>query len=205
MDSSFNHDPTKNGWLGLVFANGHWELARARIRIEGGSSSTDSYDGYEKIMITSSLRDSPDDFPFLYCPTLSPGRVDTASVLIHGRKVKLDRNALLNQNFQLNRDSRVNRNSRLQIRFHGRRYDLVLIAGGNVVIRGDGKQSIFGTLEAQDASARLIWAGDIDRDGALDLLVEFEDQDGGGDCLLTSGGATGRELVHQAGCEMIAG
>jgi hypothetical protein len=76
----------------------------------------------------------------------------------------------------------------------GRGFDVVLSEAGvrQVVARGLG-------LDSGDASPALLWAGDLDRDGRLDFLLDATDHNNVTNWVLfLSGGAAEGELVRRA-------
>ena len=76
-----------------------------------------------------------------------------------------------------------------------------------MIAEGDGKRSVLHDFGGGSPpfSASLIWAGDLDRDGRPDFLMEFESDLGASFCLFASGRAKENELVGGAGCMYFSG
>jgi hypothetical protein len=58
---------------------------------------------------------------------------------------------------------------------------------------------VVGGAESDD-SASLLWAGNLDGDGQLDLLVSYRGSNNGGVCLFMSSKAPRAALVHRIAC-----
>ncbi|KVD63091.1 hypothetical protein [Burkholderia ubonensis] len=174
-------DYPKDGWLGLLPDRNHWELVPARIRFE-------PVQGYDEVVDVTSDQDK--SIVLLHCELLKAGKVETATMPFANNERTIEPHA-----------------KPLHIGFHGHQYDLRYTASGSVTAEGDGKRSILHDFGGSTPPFRasLIWAGDIDRDGRLDFLMEFESDIGANFCLLTSGRARERELVGRAGCMEVSG
>lgn len=101
----------------------------------------------------------------------------------------------------------------LRIAFQGRDWDIA-VTGGNTVVRAGKRHTVIGRADPGPAgqvndpyTTRIVWAGDLDRDGLLDFLVEEEN--GGTDqqlCLyLSAGPRAASELLAKVGCEVWGG
>ncbi|NHV24652.1 hypothetical protein [Burkholderia sp. D-99] len=169
------------GWLGLVPDGNHWKLAPARVRFEPVQPAGDIVD------IQSDLKKA---VALFRCKSLRQGKVDAASLVFtkDGRAIEPGAGPL-------------------RFGFHGRRYELRHTVSGAVIVEGGGKRSILHDFGGSSPpfSASLIWAGDLDRDGRLDVLMEFESDLGASFCLFTSGSAKENELVGPAGCMEVSG
>lgn len=169
------------GWLGLMPDANRWKLASARVRFDSSQANGDIVD----------VKSDPGNAVALFrCKSLRPGRVDAANLAFpkDGRAIEPGGNPL-------------------RFGFHGRRYALRHTASGAVIAEGDGKRSVLNDYGGSSPpfSASLIWAGDLDRDGRLDFLMEFESDLGASFCLFTSGSAKENELVGPAGCMVFSG
>ncbi|WP_174970363.1 hypothetical protein [Burkholderia lata] len=169
------------GWLGLIPVGNRWKLAPATVRFEPSQPSGDIVD------IQSNLGKA---VALFRCKSLRQGKVDAANLAFpkDGRAIEPG-------------------GSPLPFGFHGRRYALRHTGSGAVIAEGDGKRSVLHDFDGSSPpfSASLIWAGDLDCDGRLDFLMEFESDLGASFCLFTSGSAKENELVGQAGCMNVSG
>ena len=169
------------GWLGLIPDGHRWTLAPARVRFEPSQPSGDIVD----------IKSDPSKAVALFrCKLLRQGKVDAANLAFpkNGRAIEPGANPL-------------------RFDFHGRRYALRHTASGAVIAEGDGKRSVLHDFGGGSPpfSASLIWAGDLDRDGRPDFLMEFESDLGASFCLFTSGSAKENGLVGSAGCMYVSG
>ncbi|QVN21260.1 hypothetical protein [Burkholderia pyrrocinia] len=171
----------KDGWLGLAMSRNHWKLAPARIRFEPARP------GGEAVDITSDLEKA---VALFHCTSLRQGAVDAANLAFPagGRTIEPGVKPV-------------------RVGFHGRQYDLRYTASGSVIAEGGGKRSVLHDFGGSMPPFRvsLIWAGDLDRDGRPDFLMEFESGIGTNVCLFTSGSANKNELVGTAGCMEVSG
>ncbi|WP_423368149.1 hypothetical protein [Burkholderia sp. LMG 32019] len=169
------------GWLGLIPDGNRWKLAPARVRFDSSSANGGVVD----------VRSDPGKAVALFrCKTFRQGKVDAANLAFPkgGRAIEPGGNPL-------------------RFGFHGRRYTLRHTLAGEVIAEGDGKRSVLNDFGGSSPpfSASLIWAGDLDRDGRLDFLMEFESDLGGSFCLFTSRSAKENELVGPAACMVFSG
>ncbi|OMG71727.1 hypothetical protein [Burkholderia ubonensis] len=174
-------DYPQDGWLGLAPNRNSWALSPAHIRFEPMQWNDEVVD------VTSDLGKA---IALFHCKPLKGGKVEAANMAFSNQERAIEPHA-----------------KPLRIGFRGRQYDLRYTASGSVTAEGDGKRSFLhdfgGSIPPFRAS--LIWAGDIDRDGRLDFLMEFESDIGANFCLFTSGRARERELVGRAGCMEVSG
>ncbi|HEM7874866.1 TPA: hypothetical protein U2L31_001217 [Burkholderia contaminans] len=170
-----------DGWLALAPDGHRWKLAPARIRLEPVQPDGSVVD------VTSDVKNA---VALLRCKSLGPGRVDAA-------------------NLAFPNDGRVIEPGvePLRFGFHGRRYALRYTASGAVIAEGGGKQSVLHDFggDMPPFRATLIWAGDLDRDGRLDFLMEFGSEIGNNFCLFRSGNAKENEQVGPASCLDVSG
>ncbi|AOJ42529.1 hypothetical protein WJ23_32265 [Burkholderia lata] len=169
------------GWLGLIPEGHRWTLAPARVRFEPSQPSGDIVD----------IKSDPSKAVALFrCKSLRQGKVEAANLAFPKDGKAIEPGA-----------------RPLRFGFHGRRYALRHTVSGAVIAEGDGKRSVLHDFGGSSPpfSASLIWAGDLDRDGRLDFLMEFESDLGASFCLFTSGSAKENELVGDAGCMYVSG
>ncbi|VWC45762.1 hypothetical protein [Burkholderia lata] len=174
-------DHAGGGWLGLIPVGNRWKLAPASVRFDPSEPGGDIVD------IQSNLGKA---VALFRCKSLRSGKVDAANLTFpkNGRAIEPGAGPL-------------------RFGFHGRRYALRHTASGAVIAEGDGKRSVLHDFGGSSPpfSASLVWAGDLDRDGRLDFLMEFESDLGASFCLFTSGSAKENELVGPAGCMSVSG
>ncbi|WP_175872170.1 hypothetical protein [Burkholderia sp. BCC0397] len=170
-----------DGWLGLAPDGNHWKLAPTRIRFEPAQP-----DG-EVVDIMSDLKRA---VALFHCKPLGKGRVDAANLRFPSDGRTIDPGV-----------------KPLRFGFHGRQYALRYTVSGSVIAEGSGKRSVLHDFGGSTPPFRasLIWAGDLDRDGRPDFLMEFESDLGASFCLFTSHSAGENELVGLAGCMEVSG
>ncbi|ABI89718.1 hypothetical protein CH72_4199 [Burkholderia ambifaria AMMD] len=170
-----------DGWLGLAPDGNHWTLAPARIRFEPAQP-----DG-TVVEITPDVKKA---VALLHCKMLRQGGVDAANLTFSngGRTVEPGVEPL-------------------RFAFHDRRYALRYTTSGVVIVEGDGKRSALHDFGGSTPPFRatLIWAGDLDRDGRPDFLMEFGSEIGTNFCLFTSGNAKENEMVRPGNCMDVSG
>jgi hypothetical protein len=169
------------GWLGLVPDGHRWKLAPARVRFEPVQPDGDIVD----------IKSDPSKAVALFrCKSLRQGKVDAANLTFPKYGTAIEPGA-----------------SPLRFGFHGRRHALRYTVSGAVIAEGDGKRSVLHDFGGSTPPFRatLIWAGDLDRDGRPDFVMEFESEIGANLCLFTSGNANENELVAPAGCLDVSG
>ncbi|MBZ5795272.1 hypothetical protein K8353_34650 [Burkholderia contaminans] len=168
-------------WLGLAPVGNHWTLAPARIRLEPVKP-----DG-EVVDITSDVKNA---VALIHCKPLRQGKVDAANLAFPngGRTIEPGVKPL-------------------HFGFHDRQYVLRYTTSGSVIAEGGGKRSVLHDFDGGTPPFRatLIWAGDLDRDGRPDFLMEFGSEIGTNFCLFTSGSAKENELVGPEICMNVAG
>lgn len=151
--------PTKpgNDWLALVSADGVWRLESAVVRATMVRDEVLDGEGKKTgVAISSNHRNA---LALLKFENLSTGKVDTPPMKF-----------LNNPRMLLTEDAR------LDITFNGEKYSIYpkkpnfYLKKGNSRTRLDGLYFMPGT----DNSSWLLWAGDLDRDGKLDLLFGYE-------------------------------
>ncbi|ABB11045.1 hypothetical protein Bcep18194_B0931 [Burkholderia lata] len=170
-----------DGWLALAPSGNRWNLAPARIRL------TPAQPDGAVVDVTPDVKKA---VALLRCKSLTQGRVEAANLAFRngGRVIEPGREPL-------------------RFAFQGRRYALRYTASGAVIAEGGGKRSVLHDFGGDTPPFRvtLIWAGDLDRDGRLDFLMEFGSEIGTNFCLFTSGNAKENELVGPAGCLDVSG
>ncbi|MDR0242617.1 MAG: hypothetical protein LBJ65_13530 [Burkholderia sp.] len=174
-------DHSGGGWLGLVPSGNHWTLAPARVRFEPVQPEGDIVD----------IKSDPEKAVALFrCKSLRQGKVDAANLVFPTGGKVIGPGA-----------------SPLRFVLHGRRFTLRHTVTGAVIAEGGGRRSVLHDFGGSSPPFRasLIWAGDVDRDGRLDLLMEFESDLGASFCLFTSSSAKENELAGPASCMDVSG
>ena len=94
----------------------------------------------------------------------------------------------------------------LRIAFHDRAYQIA-VEGHDVVLRSGGRKSVIGRNDPDDsADTTLFWAGDLDGDGEIDLIVERSNSKNGQYCLmLSSANKNPDRIVADVGCQFFSG
>jgi hypothetical protein len=165
-------------WLALVPGRGGWALVPARL----------SFVSTEAIGMVSNV---PDSEFYLAHPALVAGHAATPNMRFKGepRSFLKDTPPLL-------------------IEFRGRHYKIV-VEGNAVALHEGGRKSVLGhvAIGSDDyTETTLLWAGDLDGDGQLDLILETGDGKAAEVCLmLSSAHKESDELVNRVGCQDFSG
>lgn len=173
------------GWFALAVMDGHWQLAPVDVRaVRVHDPMLDAEGVRTGIRIEAP---EPGALALLRGLGLRGGKVDTPDMRFAGSPRSLSPRQAL------------------EIPFRGQHYR-IMVSGGTLHLTlgaqrarlpglrvGDGEDA-----EAPD-SASLLWAGDLDRDGGLDLLIGYRGYTRSGACLfLSSQRGSGRLLGHVA-------
>ncbi|WP_232416292.1 hypothetical protein [Methyloversatilis universalis] len=172
------------GWLALVPVGGVWRLEPAIVRATRVHDPVLDAEGDRTgIALTSNRSDT---LVLLRLPDLQPGKVDTPALKFSGgaRLISLGEAPL---KLQFRSDEYV---------IEGRKAGIEVRTGGMRVVLPDLAAA---RPDSEDA-ASLLWAGDLDRDGRLDLLFSYSGYNRGGVCLYLSSGAPAGVPVRLAGC-----
>lgn len=177
-------DKPGTGWLALTSVGGGWRLEPAIVRATRVYDAVLDAEGEKTgINISSNYGDA---VALLKFPGIKPGKIDTPIM-----KFK-DSPRLLST-----------RDTPLKIPFKGEDY-LIEAKTSGIYLRKGKVKTLLPRLSAgspaSDDSASLLWAGDIDGDGKLDLLFTYSGHNNGGVCLYLSAGASEGALVQQAAC-----
>lgn len=172
------------GWLALVPVGGVWRLEPAIVRATRVHDAVLDAEGDKTgIALTSNRRDT---LVLLRLPDLQPGKVDTPALKFSGgaRLISLGEAPL---KLQFRSDEYV---------IEGRKAGIEVRTGAMRVVLPD---LVAARPDGEDA-ASLLWAGDLDRDGRLDLLFSYSGYNRSGVCLYLSSGAPAGTPVRLAGC-----
>lgn len=172
------------GWLALVPVGGVWRLEPARVRATRVHDAVLDAEGDRTgIALTSNRSDA---VVLLRFPDMQPGKVDTPAMKFRdgARLISLGE-------------------APLKVRFMADDYVIEGRKAG-IEVRTGAMRVVLPDLSAARAdsedSASLLWAGDLDRDGRLDLLFSYSGYNRGGVCLYLSSGAPDGAPVRLAGC-----
>jgi len=165
-------------WLALVPGANGWTLAPAQL------SFTDA----ETRGVASSVGGA--EF-YLSHAALIAGHAPTPNVRFKGQRRSFDQHA-----------------QPLRLEFHGHHYEIV-VDGGEVALREGARKSVFGNVAVDPngyAETSLLWAGDLDGDGQLDLIIYAGSDKSGSICLLlSSANHKPGELLASVGCQDFSG
>lgn len=170
-----------HGWLALVQRGDHWELVHAKVALTPEISSPDQ----------------PKALVFLHARQLVAGKVSTLAMKLPDDLDTPDHAV----------DGKGK--DRLELTFNKQRYRLTLpkqgTAFGRNLFLDDGHTRTL--LDTDMDEAQLMWAGDLDHDGRLDLIIstDIEDGEGGDTCLYLSSAAGKQQLVKQVACQGFSG
>lgn len=172
------------GWLALVPVGSGWSLESAVVRSTRVIDPVmDEEGGKTGIKITSNRDEA---IALIRLPGIKAGRVDTPNMKFRA-KPRLISSGDSPLKVLLNHDEYV-----------------IQPAGAQIQLRIGKDETILADLAAREGddsdSASLIWAGDLDRDGKLDLLFSYERYNAFGSCLYLSSIAGEGEVVRQAAC-----
>ena len=170
-------DLRRQSWLALVPGKGGWSLVETRLSFAQAASTG----------IRSSVADAAF---YLSHPALKAGHSSTPNLRFKDNP----------------RDIRPDAGP-LKFDFHGRSYEIVL-AGHDVVLRSGGRQSFLGRVsqDEDESTLSVMWAGDLDGDGELDLIVQRNNTKNGQLCLmLSSANKQPGEIAADVGCQFFSG
>lgn len=172
------------GWLALVAQGGVWRLEPAIVRATRIHDAVLDAEGQKTgIRISANYSEA---IALLRFPGLRAGKVDTP-----------------NWRFKDNPRLISRHDTPVTLSFKGEVYRIE--AGQSAIHLGLGTQkTVLADLapggEDSEDTASLLWAGDLDGDGKLDLLFAYTGYNRGGACLYLSSGAGEGALVRQLAC-----
>jgi hypothetical protein len=171
-----------DGWLALAPMDGLWHLVPTEVVAELIHDPVSDSEG-QKTGIQISTQ-QPNAFAFFRMPGLRAGKIDTPNMRFHGNP----------------RD--ITPSKGVIIPFKGVAHQVVVVVDEVVLVRGF-KRSKLAELRVTphlEDTANLLWAGDLDGDGRLDLLVGYGGSNKSGACLFLSSFAQNGALLGEANC-----
>ncbi len=175
--------PTKpgTGWLALVAVGGIWRLEPTVVKATRIVDEIVDEDGQKTgIKISSGY---PNTLVLLRMPGIQAGKVDTPAI-----------------RFKDNPRELTTTTPATKISFKGEEYFVQVSRKRIYLKKGENKTQLFDLSADDENSASLLWAGDLDGDGKLDLLFLYGGQNSSGICLYLSKNAPQGALVKQAAC-----
>jgi hypothetical protein len=189
---------TNKGWLALVKINGEWELKETDIITKKTKSDITDYD----IEIKSSHKDA---IAMFRLPQLTPGPIVSPTLP----------NGLLKTNFTKENGKypifKVNFNSEEYV-FKGSKEKadypgVEILMYDAAVVEAMNKRSAIGDTggdstdtDSSNNSVGIVWIGDLDRDGKIDVITRVMGTNSSGLCLYLSSNANGKELFGKRLC-----
>lgn len=177
------------GWLALHLVEGEWRLTPAEVSTTRVFDPVLDAEG-EKTGLR--IDATPEDATIiLRHPSLLPGTVSTPAI-----------------RFGIDAPVLAPDKPDVVIAFASKRY--VLSARDGAAALSDGERSTTmpsiatGGADSDDR-ASVAWAGDLDRDGRLDLIIHQARYNSGGYCLYLSSATPDGDLVAEAGCHIGVG
>lgn len=177
-------------WLALAVVDGVWRLVPAGVTAERVHDPVlDGQDDAKTgIRIAS---DRADALVLLRVAGVRSGKVDTPDMRFRGHPRSL----------QAGRP--------ISIGFGTAPYQLEVDETGVFLRKADARTRLEGIVVAatpdDEDAAELVWAGDLDRDGGVDVLVRYRGANWEGMCLFLSGGSAPGTLVRRVACHQGVG
>ena len=172
-----------SGWLALDVVDGLWHLLPATL--QGEQAFDDVLGDNTGVRIRATPAHA---FLYLRLPGLVAGKVDTPDLRFK------------------NNPRTVDDTTAIPLVFKGHAWRLDVVRHELFLGNGETRMSL-GRIASPsdegvdpDSGLALLWAGDLDRDGRLDLVFEGSDKNSGEVCVWLSSRATGGQLVGQAAC-----
>jgi hypothetical protein len=126
-----------------------------------------------------------------------------ALALLHERSLVAGRVETPNMKFSGERKSlSISSPGTIKIAYKGAEYRVTMNKSGTIVLQTGESTTI---LDRNREDADLMWAGDLDKDGKLDLILESGTDKNATYCLYLSGMAGEKALVKRIGCQFHSG
>ncbi|QKE62519.1 hypothetical protein HNE05_03805 [Aquipseudomonas campi] len=174
-----------HGWLALTARNAVWHLEPTHLQANRVYDPVLDPDEQSKTGIELTSADST-AIAYLRLPGLVPGQLTTARLL----RGELEQPI-------------TDESPSPRLLFGGREYDFVR-AGETISLRSGTQSSVLEGLVAGDVNSdngvSLRWAGDLDGDGELDLLMSYTRYNQSGACLFLTQGTPDKVLIRPTAC-----
>lgn len=176
------------GWLALTPVGGVWRLEPVIVRARAVHDAVLDAEGQRTGVEIRASR--PEAIALLRLPGLRAGKVDTPALRFkdEARPIAVG-------------------DAPLRMEFKGQAYRLVAEADRILLQQGSRSTPLGDLLPAspeRELATELLWAGDLDGDGGLDLLMRFSGANEGGVCLFLSSGSGAGDgqgaLLRQQAC-----
>jgi len=167
------------GWLALDVVGGRWHLVRATLRGEQAVDPIGETNTGVRIHA-----EPPHALLYLRLPGLIAGKVDTPDIRFKNH-------------YRPFADSTA-----MPLAFKGRTWSFDVRQHELFLSEGRASMSFGQVVDPDDADAglALMWAGDLDRDGRLDVIFEGSGKNSGEVCVWLSSLAKAGEPVGKAAC-----
>ena len=161
-----------SGGLALSVVDGLWHLVPLTLGVRFRSPTDQDF-----VVVAAKPADA---LVYLHLPGLVAGKVDSADMRFKGVTYELDKPSLA-------------------IPFKGALWRLEAKAGKLTLTDGAHRQAMGSASDESDMrTVRLVWAGDLDRDGKPDFLVDTSSDDDGWQVLYLSSRAKPGDFVGEA-------
>jgi len=122
----------------------------------------------------------------LHSRSLVAGKVETPNIKFLGERKRIS----------------IDSPSSFNISYSGTNYRVSIDKSGTVALQNSEVTTV---LDSNREEASLVWAGDLDKDGKLDLILESGTDKNATYCLYLSGAVGPRALVKKIGCQFYSG
>jgi hypothetical protein len=181
----------KSGWLALTVVKDLWHLEQTTIRQEFQYEHDANGKQKNKVLSVEIKSADFEAFVFFRLDGLSVGKVDTPNIKFRDLDPNVSRT--------LGRETKI-----INMPFKGKLYSIE-VTGSGTFFKRDGVKMLlpYPWSGSSNSNNRLFvkWAGDLDRDGALDLLITYQEGGSGATCLYLSKDAGPDQLVREVFCE----
>ena len=179
------------GWLALIKGKSGWELVETTVKATRMPSDIADYD----IKISGKHNNA---IAFFRLPNVKAGRVSTPDIL--GGKLDASFYEKINgkypfMKFSFGKELYQINVTELSTKREEDKGKFTIYKFGVLVVQNSNKSSRLGLVgdAPWDESVTIGWMGDIDGDGKLDLVTQYDGSNSGGLCLHLSGTSKGKK------------